>query len=144
MKRQGVEFDPDAGSTVYFQQTSGEDYGMGGLETLMHELAHVGFQYLVDQRDSLVEEVQLGTSTEEFLADLMERRSREKLDRPLDEKHELARDLGFGEMLSRFDASANTAMRQRGMPPQAVRRPVKAPEPKEPTFAEKLMGLFGG
>lgn len=174
LKKQGVEFDPDAGSFVYYQQTDRDNYKTGGLETLMHELAHVGFKFMVDQGLPITKETELEkyiNSLEEPLVDLMEARTRRRFDRPMDDDMFEAKDKTFiskkfdrgtgplderqgqdyrlernklPDLLSRFDVAANTAMQQRGMPPQAVRRPVKAPEPKEPTFAEKLAGLFGG
>ena len=174
LKKQGVEFDPDAGSFVYYQQTDKDNYKTGGLETLMHELAHVGFKYMADQGVPITKQTQLElftNSLEEPLVDLMEAKTRRRFDRPMDDDMFKAKDdtfiskkfdRGVGplderqgqdysfekntlpDVLSRFEVAANTAMQQRGMPPQAVRRLVKAPEPKEPTFAEKLMGLFGG
>lgn len=164
LEKQGVDYDPGDGATVYFQQRTKDDYKTGGLETLMHELAHVGFDFLRQNPSVLSKSSQavIDSTTmnidgkqepaEEIFVDVMEGRSRQRLKRPLDAKQESSRYTSrFNEVLQEADRAANEQMLARGMPPQAVQRrkdlflaPSKPkPEPApEQTIMERLLGIF--
>lgn len=138
LKDQGVDYDPGEQSTVYFQQSSRDDYRTGGLETLMHELSHAGFEYLRRNPELLGRDQEYVEIFEEDLADRMEARSRTKMNRPLNRDQEASDTATINRLLEEADRVSEEQLLARGVPPQAVRRE-SAPAP---TIMERLLGFF--
>ena len=156
LAKQGIEtlLPSSKGAAVFFQQGIAREDGelkfknsgkytkpRQGLTTLMHELGHLGAAKVIQDLGYKFDDAM----DEEDVMDLMEARSVREQGVPVLQQSDVdlyERYPYFSEKeLKRADEAALTALRQRGVPPQATQGRFKY-EPPKPTMMERLLGMF--